>query len=353
MNREDVMDSSLSCSLPFEQHERILLGHGGGGRLTQKLLHEKIQRVYGTQPVILHDAAVLADPGARLAMSTDSYVIQPLFFPGGDIGSLAVHGTVNDLAMAGAEPRYLSLGFILEEGLPMVTLDRILDSIVKAADACGLAIVTGDTKVVERGKGDGLFINTTGLGVLTGEHVINPGRIQAGDAIVLSGDIGRHGVVVMNARQSGEGWQMDVASDCAPLHREVQDLLRQGLDIHCLRDLTRGGLAAALHELARDSSCSAVIDEESLPVHRQVAAYCELLGLEAYHMANEGRFLCVLPAHEADDAVKILRNFPGSREACIIGGFDETLRSPVRLRSAWGTERHLILFSGEQLPRIC
>jgi hydrogenase expression/formation protein HypE len=348
-----IMDSSFSCSLPLDQEDRILLGHGGGGRLMQKLLHEKIQRVYGSEAVILHDAAVISSPGSRLAMSTDSYVIHPLFFPGGDIGTLAVYGTVNDLAMAGAEPRYLSLGFILEEGLPMAHLERILDSIVKAAAHSGLRIITGDTKVVERGKGDGFFINTTGLGVLTGDHVIHPTRIQAGDAIVLSGDLGRHGVAVMNARQAGEGWQMDVESDCAPLHREVQALLQQHLDIHCLRDLTRGGLAAALHELARDSGCSAVIEEEILPVSRQVAAYCELLGLEAYHMANEGRFICVLPPEDAVQAVMILQECSGSREACMIGRFEEAQRSAVRLRSPWGTERHLTLFSGEQLPRIC
>jgi hydrogenase expression/formation protein HypE len=318
-----------------------------------KLLREKIQRVYGSRAPSLHDAAVIESPGTRVAMTTDSYVVHPLFFPGGDIGSLAVFGTVNDLAMAGARPRFLSLGLILEEGLPMATFERILDSILQAAEAAGVAIITGDTKVVERGKGDGVFINTTGLGDVPSDLDIHPSRIRAGDVIVLSGDIGRHGVAVMNARQGREGCQLDVMSDCAPLHREVSALLQASLDIHCLRDLTRGGLAAALHELTQDTGLSAVIDESSLPVARQVAAYCELLGLEPYNMANEGRFVCILPADQADAALRILQNFPNSRSASRIGAFDQTRRSTVRLRTAWGTERNLALFSGEQLPRIC
>jgi len=347
------MDNSRQCSLPLDTQSRILMGHGGGGRMMQKLLREKIQKVYGGRPHSLHDAAVMDFPGQRVAMTTDSYVVHPLFFPGGDIGSLAVYGTVNDLAMAGAQPQYLSLAFILEEGLPMETLDRILDSILQAAEAAAVSIVTGDTKVVERGKGDGLFINTAGIGVVPPHRVIQPSRIRPGDAIVLSGDLGRHGVAVMNARQGQEAWQLDVTSDCAPLHREVESLFEAELDIHCLRDLTRGGLAAALHELAQDSGISAVIEEHRLPVERQVSAYCELLGLEPYNMANEGRFICVLPAEQADKASHILQEFPGSKSARIIGTFDQPLRSPVRLRSEWGTERNLALFSGEQLPRIC
>lgn len=347
------METGLQCPLPDDSQDRILLGHGGGGRMMQKLLREKILRVYGDQPPSLHDAAVMDMPGQRVAMTTDSYVIRPLFFPGGDIGSLAVYGTVNDLAMAGAQARYLSLAFIIEEGLPMETLERILDSIRQAAETAAVTIVTGDTKVVERGKGDGLFINTAGIGHVAADLVIHPSRIRAGDAIVLSGDLGRHGVAVMNARQAKGAWQLDVTSDCAPLHREVEVLLAASLDIHCLRDLTRGGLAAALHELALDAGISAVIDEQDLPVERQVSAYCELLGLEPYCMANEGRFICVLPADEAQEAVRILRAFPNAKEARVIGSFDQTLRSTVRLRSAWGTERNLTLFSGEQLPRIC
>jgi len=319
----------------------------------QKLLREKIQLVYGDQPLSLHDAAVMDMPGQRVAMTTDSYVISPLFFPGGDIGSLAVYGTVNDLVMAGAQPRYLSLALIIEEGLPMKTLERVLESIRQAAAKAGIAIVTGDTKVVERGKGDGLFINTAGIGVVAPDLVIHPSRIRAGDAIVLSGDLGRHGVAVMNARQARDGWQLDVMSDCAPLHLEVAALLAASLDIHCLRDLTRGGLAAALHELTHDAGISAVIEEHDLPVERQVSAYCELLGLEPYSMANEGRFICVLPANKAQEAVKILQAFPNGNEARVIGSFDQALHATVRMRSAWGTERNLTLFSGEQLPRIC
>ncbi len=347
------MDTNFECPLPWDAEDRILLGHGGGGRLMQKLLREKIQHVYEDRTLAQHDAAVIDLASRRVAMTTDSYVIRPLFFPGGDIGSLAVYGTVNDLAMAGATPRYLSLGFIIEEGLPIATLERILESIRQAAAHAGVAIITGDTKVVERGKGDGLFINTTGIGVVAPDLIIHPSRIAEGDAILLSGDLGRHGVAVMNAREARGGWQLDVTSDCAPLHREVEALLAASLDIHCLRDLTRGGLAAALHELVHDSGCSAVINEGALPVQAQVSAYCELLGLEAYAMANEGRFICILPEREALDALRILQRFPNAQDARIIGSFVQSAPPRVRLRSEWGTERNMLLFNGEQLPRIC
>ncbi len=347
------METNIECPLPWDEQDRILLGHGGGGRLMQRLLREKIQLVYEDRTLAQHDAAVMDLNGQRVAMTTDSYVVRPLFFPGGDIGTLAVHGTINDLAMAGAVPRYLSLAFIIEEGLPMATLERILESIRQAAAHAGVAIITGDTKVVERGKGDGLFINTTGIGVVAPDLVIHPSRIAAGDAILLSGDLGRHGVAVMHAREARGGWQLDVTSDCAPLHREVEALLSASLPIHCLRDLTRGGLAAALHELVHDSGFSAVINEDALPVERQVSAYCELLGLEPYAMANEGRFICILPENEALEALRVLQRFPNAKDARIIGSFVPSVPPRVRLRSEWGTERNMPLFNGEQLPRIC
>lgn len=333
--------------------ECILLGHGGGGRLMNELIRERIGVLYQEGDSSEHDSALFFAPSHQLAMTTDSFVVHPLFFPGGDIGCLSVYGSVNDLAMAGALPRYLSLSFILEEGLPIATFDRVVQSVRRAAQEVGVRIITGDTKVVERGKGDEIYINTTGIGYFKRDHFIHPRRIMAGDCILLSGDIGRHGVAVMNARQADEAFDLDIISDCAPLHKIVEALLDARIDIHCLRDLTRGGLAAGLYELAECAKLSAVLREEEIPIDPQVAAYCDILGLEAYYLANEGRFVCIVPEAEVQATLNIMRSFSEAKKACAIGVFSSYAQGYVKMRSQWGADRVMTLLSGEQLPRIC
>ena len=302
----------------------------------------------------LQDSAVLPAQDGRLAMTTDSYVVQPLFFPGGDIGSLAVHGTINDLAMMGATPRYLSAGFILEEGLPIATLQQVVSSMANTSKACGVQIVCGDTKVVDRGKGDQLFINTTGLGVIPQAVDIGPHRLTPGDRIIVSGDLGAHGMAVLSQREGLE-FSGNLRSDSAPLHTVIGDLLNHHIAIHCLRDLTRGGLASALHELATASSCTVTIEELGIPISEPVRGACEILGLDPLYVANEGRFVMFLPAEEVEKALPILRHHAVSQEAAVIGKIEEkaTTSHPVILQTRYGTHRILDLLSGEQLPRIC
>jgi hydrogenase expression/formation protein HypE len=290
--------------------------------------------------------------GIRLAFSTDSYVIHPLFFPGGDIGSLAVNGTVNDLAMCGARPLYLSTGFIIEEGLPIEVLHRVVMSMQAAAREAGVQLVTGDTKVVEKGKGDGLFINTAGIGIVESGREILPSRVVAGDSIVLSGDIGRHGVAIMAARE-GLAFQTTLTSDCAPLSGAVQSLLQAGLDIHCLRDLTRGGLASALIEIAESSATGMVIDENSIPLDEQVRGACEMLGLDPLYVANEGRFVALVASDQADQTLRLLRQHPAGKGAVVIGRVESGPAGKVIQKNRLGTRRLIERLSGEQLPRIC
>ncbi|MCP9926310.1 hydrogenase expression/formation protein HypE [Cyanobium sp. CH-040] len=335
--------------------ERIQLAHGGGGSLMQELIRRELLPLYGEPAPVLHDAASLALPGGRLAFTADSYVVQPLEFPGGDIGRLAVTGTANDLAMAGARPAHLSVALILEEGLPLALLRRMVVSMRAAAGACGVNIVTGDTKVVERGKADRLFISTSGIGVIEAAEPIGPGAIRPGDALLVSGDLGRHGVAILAARH-GLDLQPPVLSDCAPLWPQVAALLEAGLTPHCLRDLTRGGLASALAELAEASGLEFAVQEQRLPVLEPVARTCELLGFEPLHLANEGRFLAVLPAAQLERALAVLAALPHPTGAAWIG----TVRPPaagagprVLLATALGTERLLLPLSGELLPRIC
>jgi hydrogenase expression/formation protein HypE len=328
---------------------RIQLAHGGGGTLMQRLIAEELLALYGPEPPVLHDAARLTLPHGRLAFSTDGYVVQPLEFPGGDIGSLAITGTANDLAMAGARPRHLSVGLILEEGLELALLRRVVASMRRAAVACGVQVCTGDTKVVERGKADGLFITTSGIGELVSPEPIEPTAIRPGDQLLLSGDLGRHGVAILAARH-GLALEPPVASDCAPLWPPVELLLSAGLVPHCLRDLTRGGLASALQELAEGSGLELVVEEARLPVIEPVARTCALLGFEPLHLANEGRFLAVLPPERAAAALALLAPHGG----CWIGTVQAATAAPrVLLRTELGTERLLIPQSGELLPRIC
>ncbi|MDH5563591.1 MAG: hydrogenase expression/formation protein HypE, partial [Nitrospirota bacterium] len=292
----------------------------------------------------------------RLAMTTDSYVVQPLFFPGGDIGSLAVHGTINDLAMMGASPRYLSAGFILEEGLPIATLKQVVSSMAKTAQDCGVQIVCGDTKVVDRGKGDQIFINTTGLGVIPSSVDIGAHRLTAGDRIIVSGDLGAHGMAVLSQREGLE-FSGNLISDSAPLHTVIADLLNQGVSIHCLRDLTRGGLASALNELATAGPFTMTIEESRIPISEPVRGACEILGLDPLYVANEGRFVMFLPPEDVDEALSLLHQHSVSNEAIDIGEVGLANSTPlqplVTLQTRYGTRRILDLLSGEQLPRIC
>jgi hydrogenase expression/formation protein HypE len=353
MTMESPPDFSLSCPIPINDYPHILLAHGGGGTL----MHQLIERMFVPafrNPLLdaRHDGAVLAADGARLAFTTDAYVVRPLCFPGGDIGSLAVNGTVNDLAMCGARPLYLSAAFILEEGLPMQTLWRIVQSMRRAADAAGVQLVTGDTKVVDRGKGDGIFITTAGIGAISHRLTIAPASVRPGDAILLNGDIGRHGIAIMAVREGLE-FEAAIESDCAPLADLVGSLLEAGIEVHCLRDLTRGGLASALNEIAEAARLGIGIDEDSIPVREDVQGACEILGFDPLYVANEGRFVCILPAGEADQALRIMRRHPLGAGACLIGRVTQDTSPLVTMRSRIGVSRVVDMLSGEQLPRIC
>jgi hydrogenase expression/formation protein HypE len=346
-------DFNASCPLPLTHYPQVLLAHGGGGRLMQQLIETTFVATFDN-PLLAqrHDGAVFEAAGARLAFTTDSYVVRPLFFPGGDIGTLAVNGTVNDLAMCGARPRWLSAGFIIEEGLPMETLQRVARSMRRAADAAGVQIVTGDTKVVDKGKGDGLFINTAGLGVREHPAAIGPTQVRPGDAVLLSGDVGRHGMAIMSVRE-GLAFEGAIESDCAPLVAPVLALLDAGIAVHCLRDLTRGGLCAALNEIAAAGRVQVHIEEAAVPVVEPVRGACEILGLDPLSVANEGRFVAFVAAADANRAIEILRGHPVCANAVRIGTVRADSPGLVTLRSQIGAERILDLLSGEQLPRIC
>jgi hydrogenase expression/formation protein HypE len=330
--------------------DRIQMGHGSGGRQTQKLIEEIFYPAFANPALLAkHDAAALSIERARLAFTTDSFVIHPLFFPGGDIGRLAVTGTLNDLAMAGARPRYLSAGFILEEGLEISVLQQVVDSMGKTAKAAGAALVTGDTKVVDRGKGDGLYINTSGIGERLFPSEIGPTNVKPGDAVILSGDVGRHGMAVMAARE-GLGLETDLVSDCAVLWPEVEPLAQAEIAVHCLRDLTRGGLASALNEIATGAGATIAVEEKLIPVSPAVSSTCELLGIDPLYVANEGRFVTFVPAQEAEKALLVLRAV--SPDARLIG--QVTTGAPrVILRTPLGNDRLLDLLYGEPMPRIC
>ena len=346
-------DFSASCPIPQSEYAQILLAHGGGGRLMHQLIEEIIVPAFRNPLLdVRHDSAVFEMGGARLAFTTDSYVVRPLFFPGGDIGTLAVNGTVNDLAMAGARPLYLSASFVLEEGLPVDTLRRILESMRRTADAAGVQIVTGDTKVVDRGKGDGIFITSAGVGTIEHSLCIAPSSVRPDDAVLLSGDVGRHGMAIMAMREGLE-FETTIESDCAPLAGLVADLLSAGIEIHCLRDLTRGGLASALIEIAEAARIGIHIREAAIPVDEEVRGACEILGFDPLYVANEGRCVCFVPAAEAEAALRILRSHPLGKDAAIIGSAKSADRGGVTLESRIGVTRIVDMLSGEQLPRIC
>ncbi|MFZ5609643.1 MAG: hydrogenase expression/formation protein HypE [Pseudomonadota bacterium] len=334
---------------------RIELSHGGGGKASAQLVNELMVAAFDNAPLARgDDYAALAIGAERLVMSTDSFVVSPLFFPGGDIGALAVNGTINDIAMAGARPLYLSCGLILEEGFPLAQLQRIVDSMARAARATGVAIVTGDTKVVERGHGDGVFINTTGLGIVPG-HVVNPPssvRAHPGDAVLVSGAIGLHGVAILAAR-ADLPLEAPVASDSAPLHDLVAAMTAAVPDIHVLRDPTRGGLATALNEIAWSAGVGILLDEALIPVPRPVAAACDILGLDPLYVANEGRLIAICAPDQADRLLAVVRSHPQGQDAAIIGAVVEDGNRCVEMKTRFGGRRLVDWLSGEQLPRIC
>jgi len=344
---------TFSCPVPIQDYPQVLLAHGGGGKLMQQLIDKMFTSTFSRQsPRDRHDSAVLPAASGRMAFTTDSYVVHPLIFPGGDIGTLAVNGTVNDLAMAGARPLYLSLSFILEEGLSMDTLWRITQSIKRAADAAGVTIVTGDTKVVDKGKGDGMFITTAGIGVLDHNSEISPGRVRPGDAVILNGDLARHGMAIMAVREGLE-FESSIESDTAPLAEIVQTLLKEKVRVHCLRDLTRGGLSSALNEIAAAAGVAVELDEPRIPVRQDVAAACEMLGLDPLYVANEGRFVAFVEARDTGRCLEILRNHPLGAQAQCIGLCAARPEGVVTLKNTIGATRVLDTLSGEQLPRIC
>ena len=331
----------------------ILLDAGSGGRASQRLIADCFQRHFSNTILNrMDDAALLEmDMQGPLAMSTDSYTVTPLFFPGGSIGTLAVHGTVNDVSMLGARPRFLSCAFIIEEGLPVETLERIVKDMAEAAQHAGVQIVTGDTKVVQRGACDRIFINTTGIGVITADPAPSGHNARPGDMVLVSGAMGDHGLTIM-AHREGLSFLSDVQSDSAPLNNMLQNVLHAVEEVHVLRDPTRGGLATTLNEIAQQSGVSIVLEESAIPVHESVRSGCSFLGLDPLYLANEGKCICILPAADADAALEAMRNSPYGREAAIIGRVEEG-KPQVRLTTPIGGQRLLGMLEGAQLPRIC
>lgn len=356
MSADERIDflSGLQCPVPISDYPAVLLAHGGGGRLMHMLIERMFLPAFHNPALdVLHDGAVLEVNGARLAFSTDSFVVSPLFFPGGDIGSLAVHGTVNDLAMCGARPLALSAGLIMEEGLPMQDLWRIVQSMQAAAQAVAVPIVTGDTKVVDRGKGDGIFINTTGLGLIPPGIQVSPRRARPGDLVLINGDIAVHGIAIMSVRE-GLGFETELKSDSAPLHDLVACLLDvAGQGIHVLRDPTRGGVASALNEIAAQARVGIRLEEARLPIREEVRGACEILGLDPLYVANEGKCLVIVEREQAERVLAAMREHPLGREAAIIGEVVADHPGKVFLRSRIGGLRVVDMLSGEQLPRIC
>jgi len=341
------------CPAPLRDSPTIVMGHGGGGAMSGELIEHLFLPAYGTAAdAALGDSAVLTVGGARLAFSTDSFVVKPMFFPGGTIGDLAVNGTVNDLAMSGARPMVLSTAFILQEGIALTELGRIAEALGAAARAAGVRLVTGDTKVVDRGSGDGVFINTAGIGVVADGVDIRPDRATAGDVVIVSGDIGVHGVAVMSCRE-GLQFGTTVRSDTAPLHGLVAAMLATGADVHVLRDPTRGGVAASLNEIARASKVGVALVERDLPIPDAVKDACGLLGLDPLYVANEGKLLAMVPAADADRVLEAMWAHDLGRSARVIGRCVDEHPGMVVARTALGGTRVVDLPIGEQLPRIC
>ena len=335
------------------KHGRVDMTHGSGGRAMAQLIEELFLAAFDNDWLrAANDSACFAVQSGRMVMATDSHVVSPLFFPGGDIGCLSVHGTVNDVAMSGAKPLYLSASFILEEGFPLADLKRIVDSMAQAAREAGVPIVTGDTKVVEQGKGDGVFITTTGVGVVPEGVNITGSRARPGDAILVSGTLGDHGVAIMSSRES-LGFETTIQSDTVALHDLVARMVATVPDIHALRDPTRGGLATTLNEIARQSGVGMMLREEAIPVREEVEAACEFLGLDPLYVANEGKLICICAQEHADALLAVMRDHPLGAEAAIIGSVHADPQHFVQMETGFGGKRIVDWLTGEQLPRIC
>lgn len=345
---------NVSCPVAINDNQIITLAHGGGGKFTSQLIQQIFLPAFSNDKLdMLHDGALLDIPTSQIIFTTDSYVVQPAFFPGGDIGKLAVTGTLNDLAMCGAKPRYLSCSFIIEEGYSQSDLKRIVESMKIEADQNSVQIVTGDTKVIERQSGANIFINTSGIGICMVDYPIHPYKIQSGDSIIISGDIGRHGMAIM-AHREGFAFSSPLISDCTSLVPAVRALFNAGITVHCMRDLTRGGLATALVELAETAKKDFAIEEEAIAVSEAVNGACEILGFDPLYVANEGRFIAFVPQNLAAQALEIMQQFSEGRLASIIGHVVGDSTSPnAILKNSFGTTRYLYRLVGDQLPRIC
>ena len=354
-NAADLLSSS--CPLPRSDYEQVMLGHGSGGQLSAELISRLFVPGFGGDPLaVLEDQATVGlngqAGGARIAITTDSFVVQPIFFPGGDIGKLAVHGTVNDLAVGGVEPLFLSAAFILEEGLAMADLERIVASMRGACEEAGVALVTGDTKVVDRGKGDQIFITTTGVGVAATENQLSIANARPGDRIIVSGTIGDHGITIMSAREGIE-FETPLESDSASLNGLTRAMLDACPSIRCMRDPTRGGVSSTLNELAEASGVGVKLDEAAVPLRNEVRGACEMLGLDPLYVANEGKLIAVAAPEDADRLLEVMRGHPLGRDAAVVGEVVDDHRGMVILRSLIGGERVVTMLAGEQLPRIC
>lgn len=354
MSEETVNIEGAVCAPPLPHTEQIVMGHGAGGRMSHQLIQKVFLPAFQNPALNVGDDAALVEPELRqrLSISTDAHVVSPLFFPGGDIGKLAVCGTVNDVAMLGAKPLYLTAGFILEEGLQMDTLQRVIESMKMAAEEAGVQIVAGDTKVVQKGKADGLYITTAGVGVIRDGVAVSGANAKAGDSVILSGTIGDHGIAVLGAR--GElGFQSSIQSDVAPLNHLIETMLDASPNIHVLRDPTRGGLATTLNEIATQSNVGVVLQEQTIPVHPEVNAACEMLGFDPLYIANEGKLVCFVPREDAEKVLTIMKKTRFGEGAVIIGEVAEEPKGRVLLKTAIGSTRVVDMLAGEMLPRIC
>ncbi|HTR80144.1 MAG TPA: hydrogenase expression/formation protein HypE [Bacteroidota bacterium] len=354
MNKESAdAEVGVSCPVPINEYENVLLAHGAGGKLSHQLVTKMFAPEFGNEYLdVLHDGAILSVGESRLAYSTDSFVVSPLFFPGGDIGSLAVNGTVNDLSMCGATPLYLSAAFIIEEGLSMHDLRRIVLSMQASAKIAGVTVVTGDTKVIERGKGDKIYINTSGIGVISSDVSIDPRNARPGDKIIVSGTIADHGIAIMSVRE-GLAFETELKSDCAALNRLVSTMLAASSRIHVLRDPTRGGVASALNEIADSSNVGMTIYETDIPLRDEVQSACEILGFDPLYVANEGKLIAIVHEQDAGSILNSMKEHPLGKDAAIIGEVTSNNLKTVLMKSRIGGTRVVDMLSGEQLPRIC
>jgi len=355
MKSENISERLLesSCPIPKSDYEHIMMAHGGGGKLTQQLIEKMFYPELGNEILSKgHDGAFISTNSRELAFTTDSFVVDPIFFQGGDIGDLAINGTVNDLVCCGAIPKYISLAFILEEGLPLEDLWKIVQSIRIAADLAGVQVVTGDTKVVPRGKGDKIFINTSGIGEVIPGLYIGPDKCKDGDVVLINGSIADHGIAIISERE-GLSFESRVESDTASLNAMMQAVFEVCKTIHVLRDPTRGGLASALNEISASSSCGITLFEDKLQVSESVKGACEIMGFDPLYIANEGKILIILPEEDAENVLEVMKSFEEGAAAGIIGKISKDHPGRVKLQTTIGSTRIVDMITGEQLPRIC